>query len=74
VITDAAMVAERMTRLLAERPRTFYELIRELPDVEYRTILKSWGVLRERRVLRRDDHGRYLSSKGASATPSAPSS
>jgi hypothetical protein len=53
-------VAERMRGLLRERPHTFYELVRRLDDVEYRTILKSWGLLRERRALGRDAHGRYL--------------
>jgi hypothetical protein len=49
-----------MATLLRAHPRTFYELLRELDDVEYRTILKAWGELRERRALGRDDHGRYL--------------
>jgi hypothetical protein len=53
-------LADRMAALLAERPRTFYELLRELDDVEYRAILQAWGTLRERRALARDDHGRYL--------------
>ena len=53
-------VAERMTSLLRERPRTFYELLRQLDDVEYRTVLQSWGLLRERKILGRDEHGRYL--------------
>ncbi len=53
-------VAERMAALLRERPRTFYELLRQLDDVEYRTILQSWGALRERRALGRDEHGRYV--------------
>ena len=56
--TDA--VADRMATLLAAQPRTFYELLRELPDVEYRAILQAWGALRERRALGRDPHGRYL--------------
>ena len=56
----AGVVADRMTALLRARPRTFYELLRELDDVEYRTILQAWGALRERRALGRDDHGRYL--------------
>jgi hypothetical protein len=54
------LVAERMRALLRERPYTFYELVRQLEDVEYRMILQSWGVLRERRLLGRDPHGRYL--------------
>ena len=53
-------LAERMAALLRERPRTFYDLVRQLDDAEYRTILKSWGLLRERRALGRDEHGRYL--------------
>ena len=56
----AVAVADRMVALLTARPRTFYELLRELEDVEYRTILQAWGALRERRALGRDDHGRYL--------------
>ena len=56
----AGAAADRMAALLRERPRTFYELLRELPDVEYRAILQAWGALRERRALGRDDHGRYL--------------
>ena len=56
----AGALADRMTALLGERPRTFYELLRELDDVEYRTILQAWGSLRERRALGRDAHGRYL--------------
>ena len=58
VTTEA--VADRMAGLLAARPLTFYELLRELPDVEYRAILQAWGALRERRALSRDPHGRYL--------------
>ena len=57
-------VADRMAALLAARPLTFYELLRELPDVEYRAILQAWGAFRERRALGRDAHGRYLLREG----------
>ena len=53
-------LTNRMTALLGAGPRTFYELLRELDDVEYRAILQAWGALRERGVLGRDAHGRYL--------------
>ena len=53
-------LSDRMAALLRERPQTFYELLRQLADVEYRAILRSWGVLRERRLLGRDAHGRYV--------------
>ena len=60
----AGAVADRMAALLAARPLTFYELLRELPDVEYRAVLQAWGALRERRALARDAHGRYLLREG----------
>ena len=60
--TDA--LADRMAAALAARPLTFYELLRELPEVEYRAILQAWGALRERRALARDEHGRYLIREG----------
>jgi hypothetical protein len=60
----AEAVAGRMAALLAARPLTFYELLRELPDVEYRAILQAWGALRERRALARDPDGRYLLRAG----------
>ena len=53
-------LAAWMTELLRARPRTFYELLRELGEVEYRTILQAWGSLRERKLLGRDHDGRYL--------------
>lgn len=59
-MSDVAAVAERMAVLLGERPRTFYDLLRHLDDVEYRTILQAWGALRERGALGRDEHGHYL--------------
>jgi hypothetical protein len=60
----AGALADRMAALLAARPLTFYELLRELPDVEYRVVLQAWGALRERRALARDAHGRYLLREG----------
>ena len=60
----AEALAGRMAALLAARPLTFYELLRELPDVDYRAVLQAWGALRERRALARDAHGRYLLREG----------
>ncbi len=53
-------VAARIARLLEDKPRTFYEVLRQLGDVEYRTILQAWGALRERKRLGRDAEGYYL--------------
>ena len=59
-MSEVRAVAARMEQLLGERPRTFYELLRELNDAEYRVILQAWGSLREARRLGRDEHGLYL--------------
>jgi hypothetical protein len=59
-VSDVGAVAARIEHLLRERPRTFYELLRELGDAEYRVILQAWGSLREARRLGRDAHGLYL--------------
>lgn len=56
----AEQVAARIVALLGEKPRTFYEVLRELGDAEYRTILQAWGALREQGKLARDAHGAYL--------------
>ena len=63
-MSDVRAVAARMVDLLRERPRTFYELLRELGDAEYRVILQAWGSLREARRLGRDEHGLYLLREG----------
>jgi hypothetical protein len=63
-VSEVRAVAARMEQLLRERPRTFYELLRELPDAEYRVILQAWGALREARRLGRDEHGLYLLRRG----------
>ena len=59
-MSEVSTVAARMEQLLRERPRTFYELVRELGDAEYRVILQAWGALRQARRLGRDAHGLYL--------------
>jgi hypothetical protein len=59
-VSEAHDLAARMEQLLRECPRTFYALLRELGDAEYRVILQAWGSLREARRLARDEHGLYL--------------
>lgn len=59
-MTAISELAGRIRGLLGERPHTFYELLRALPDAEYRDVLRAWGALREQRVLARDPDGRYV--------------
>lgn len=52
--------AERIVKLLRQRPLDFYSILKGLQDVEYRTILQAWGTLREQDLLTRDHEGNYL--------------
>ncbi len=54
---------ERIVKALEEGPKNFYAILKSLADVEYRTILVAWGTVREKNLLRRDDHGNYLLAK-----------
>ncbi len=58
--SSEAQVVERILRLLGQGPKNFYAILQSLADVEYRTILIAWGSVREKNLLRRDDHGNYL--------------
>ena len=58
--SSEAEVVERILKLLGQGPKNFYAILQSLADVEYRTILIAWGSVREKNLLRRDDHGHYL--------------
>ncbi len=61
--SSEADAVERIVKQLEEGPKTFYAILKSLADVEYRTILIAWGTVREKNLLRRDDHGNYLLAK-----------
>jgi hypothetical protein len=50
-------LARRIQALLAERPVSVYDLLRALPDEDYRTILQAWGDVRTQVALVPDAHG-----------------
>lgn len=52
-------LVERIRALLAERPRSFYEVLQLLEHEEYRDVLQAWGDLRARVTLEPDNLGRY---------------
>ncbi|MBI4291131.1 MAG: hypothetical protein HY661_06610 [Betaproteobacteria bacterium] len=58
--SSEAEVVQRILKLLEQGPKNFYAILQSLADVEYRTILIAWGSVREKNLLRRDDHGNYL--------------
>jgi len=53
-------VVERILKHLEQGPRNFLSILQSLADVEYRTVLIAWGIVQEKNVLRRDDHGNYI--------------
>lgn len=54
-----------------QKPIYFSELLAELKDIPYRTILIAWGEVRETTSLERDLHGRYWTSESGKAPPTS---
>ena len=59
-------LVERIRALLAERPRSFYEVLQRLEQDEYRVVLQAWGDLRAQVTLEPDNLGRYRLPESAS--------
>ena len=59
-MNHSSEIAERILGLLKKEPMSFYAILRDLEDVDYRVILQAWGILREKDLLARDQEGRYL--------------
>jgi hypothetical protein len=56
----AEELTERIVERLGAGPASFYDLLVQFADAEYRDLLRAWGQVRERRALERDEHGNYL--------------
>jgi hypothetical protein len=56
-------------RSALQKPIYFSELLAELKDIPYRTILSAWSEVRETTALERDLHGRYWMSDNGQALP-----
>jgi hypothetical protein len=61
-------IVARIHRAL-QQPIYFSELLAELKDIPYRTILSAWSDVRETTVLERDLHGRYWTSDNGRTPP-----
>ncbi len=57
--TRRTELAARIRALLEQRPVSVYEVLREFPGEDYRTILQAWGDVRAAVRLVPDAHGRY---------------
>jgi len=53
----------KIVDMMKRKPIYFYDILNELRDVEYRSILLAFGRLREEKMLSRDEDGRYLLAK-----------
>jgi hypothetical protein len=67
--TRRAELARRIRVLLAERPHSVYEVLRALPDEDYRTVLQAWGDVRAEVTLVPDARGRYRPPADAGGRP-----
>jgi len=52
-------LVEQIRAMLAEKPRSLYEIFLHLEEEDYRTVLQAWGDVRARTTLVPDAAGRY---------------
>jgi len=60
----AATLTRHIEQMLAERPRSFYEVLQHFESADYRTLLQAWGDLRRDVAVVVDAHGRYRLPEG----------
>ena len=61
---NRVLLAGRIREMLAEAPRSFYEVLQRLESENYRTVLQAWGDLRAEIPLMPDARGRYSLPNG----------
>ncbi|MDG6995673.1 MAG: hypothetical protein JRN52_07105 [Nitrososphaerota archaeon] len=53
-------IVAQVIQIVNKRPSYFYDVLKELQTVEYRSILLAWSKLREEGKLERDEKGKYV--------------
>lgn len=49
----------RMVAVVRDRPAYYSEILRALPDADYRGVMLAFGQIRRKRLFGRDPQGRY---------------
>ena len=63
--TDVDKVEGKIIALAQKRPVFYADILKELHDEDYRTIMLAFGRIRQKRLFGRDEKGRYIATKGA---------
>ena len=50
--------------LAQQKPVYYMDILKELKQEDYRTIMLAFGRIRQKKIFSRDEKGRYLMSKG----------
>jgi hypothetical protein len=58
--SDANRVEQQIVALATNRPIFYYDILRELEDEDYRTIMLAFGQIRAKELFERDEKGRYV--------------
>ncbi len=55
----------KIIALAQQKPVYYADILKELQQEDYRTIMLAFGQIRQKKLFSRDEKGRYLVSKGA---------
>ncbi len=62
---DIDDLERRMVELARQKPVFYADILRELGDADYRSVMLAFGQIRQKRLFGRDDKGRYIAAPAA---------
>jgi len=66
--TDVDRIEGKIIALAQQKPIFYADILKELHDEDYRSIMLAFGQIRQKRLFGRDEKGRYVATKSAEST------
>jgi len=63
--TDVDRIESKIVALAQQKAVFYADILKELQDEDYRTIMLAFGRIRQKRLFGRDEKGRYVATKSA---------
>ncbi len=61
--TDVNQIENQIVELARQKPIFYADILKELKDADYRSIMRAFGQIRQKHLFGRDDKGRYILAK-----------
>jgi hypothetical protein len=59
-VTDTSRIEQRILELAQRSPIFYYDILRELRDEDYRTVMLAFGQIRQKGLFDRDPAGHFI--------------